>query len=90
MYDENKVTFANVTKQGNDVTIDIKEGFQCYEASRSRYDINSLLRVVKAANCKDVTRKDNSELLSIEFNIREGIRLQFLLGAVQATPILRS
>lgn len=90
VHDFDKATFANVTEHGDDFSVEIKQGFQCYEPSRSRYDIDSLLRVIKAASCKDIILKDSCELLSVQFNIREGILLQFLLGASPAKPVLRS
>lgn len=89
IYDSSKATIANVTSNGYDFSTDIKEGFKCFEPSKSRYDINSILRVVKVASCDEVILKDNSELLSMQFSIMEGMSLQFLLGSA-AAHVVRS
>lgn len=90
VHDFDKATLANVTEHGDDFSVEVNQGFQCYEPSRSRYDIDSILRVVKASSCKEVILQDSSELLTVQFTIMDGILLRYLLGALPAKPVLRS
>lgn len=83
IYESDKAILTNVSEKG-DFKREIQNGYKCIEPTRARYSIEHLLKVIKASSCDSVILRDSIELLTVDFIIKEGISLQFMLPRSQS------